>query len=169
MDANKAQVLRVIDYILHKTCRRCKFASIAKGSEWGTCSLYSYHHIKHNKLMQLSIGIVLLAVAICSGIWGYKKAYENSAEAITVIIADKWVETHTSTDDDGNTSTSYSYHVYTHGGRQLQCNPEGWAWDGTRKMYGRLRIDHRYEIVIAGVFSKSDIVAINRELPLGEK
>jgi hypothetical protein len=108
------------------------------------------------------IGVVLLIMAVLGGIFGYSRAYENSAEAVTIVVAEKRVDTHTSTDDDGYTTTTYSYHVYTHGGRELRCGTWG---SGAEGIYNRLRVDQRYEVIIAGVFSKSDLVAINRHLP----
>lgn len=97
------------------------------------------------------VSIVIAIIAIVCGVFGYVRAYQNSAEAITIIVAEKT----THSDDDGT-----SYHIYTHGGRSLTLSQSD---------YYRLRVDHRYEVVIAGVISKSHLVAINREIPLRSK
>lgn len=107
------------------------------------------------------IGVVAVIIAVIGSIWGYKVAYENSAVTKTIVVAEKWRETHASTDDDGHTSTSYSYHVYTHGGLEYNCGI--WGADG-QHLYGRLRVNHTYEVVVAGVFSQDDIIAVNRML-----
>ncbi len=46
MDQNKLQKLRDIEYVVHRTCGSCLWASEFKG-DFGTCQLYTYRHAKH--------------------------------------------------------------------------------------------------------------------------
>lgn len=47
MDANKAEVLREIDYTINPSCGLCLFASIKRGEDWGVCMTTTYQHLKH--------------------------------------------------------------------------------------------------------------------------
>ena len=56
MDANKAQVLREIQYQILPTCANCEWGIFRDKSDWGTCDLYEYEHVKHtDEARQLSI------------------------------------------------------------------------------------------------------------------
>jgi hypothetical protein len=50
MDANKREVLVEIGYRVLPTCGRCFHGDIAPGSEWGTCAVQTYGHLKHTGL-----------------------------------------------------------------------------------------------------------------------
>ena len=56
MDANKLDKLRELGYKVKNTCGLCQHSNLARGSDWGTCELISYAHMKHsNSRRQLSI------------------------------------------------------------------------------------------------------------------
>lgn len=56
MDLNKLAELRRIGYKIPKTCRFCKHSRFAIASEWGTCDVHTYEHLKHtDAVRQLSI------------------------------------------------------------------------------------------------------------------
>ena len=46
-DANKFAKLRQIGYTIRPTCGLCKHGSFAGPSDWGTCLLHRYEHLKH--------------------------------------------------------------------------------------------------------------------------
>lgn len=47
MDANKLKVLREIEYSIPGCCGSCAEGSFVDGSDWGTCEVYVYSHLKH--------------------------------------------------------------------------------------------------------------------------
>jgi hypothetical protein len=59
MDANKAIVLREIEYTIHGTCATCVNGQFRPGSMWGTCAGWKYDHLKHaDSTRQLSINML---------------------------------------------------------------------------------------------------------------
>ena len=56
MDANKAEVLRELAYVLRRTCSNCLFGEFQGRQEWSTCSKHEYDHQKHSDTKrQLSV------------------------------------------------------------------------------------------------------------------
>lgn len=47
MDANKRKLLDQVGYEVRACCGTCRHARVSQGSEWGTCSIHSYDHVKH--------------------------------------------------------------------------------------------------------------------------
>lgn len=79
MDANKLQKLKDIKYSIRKTCGNCKFGCFKASCDWGTCSIYTYFHLKHEKEKSLSINIS----GFCRGHEYHKdckRAYEHFKE-----------------------------------------------------------------------------------------
>jgi hypothetical protein len=48
MDPNKLVELRRIGFKIRKTCKMCKHGTFFNGSEWGTCAVRTYEHLKHS-------------------------------------------------------------------------------------------------------------------------
>jgi len=48
MDANKLAKLQKIDYQVCKVCGLCLHSNFPN-SEWGTCGLHKYDHLKHSE------------------------------------------------------------------------------------------------------------------------
>jgi len=57
VDENKFKMLKRVSYRILKTCRTCIYSHFAPATEWGTCSLWHYHHLKHDEVRDLSIHI----------------------------------------------------------------------------------------------------------------
>jgi hypothetical protein len=57
VDANKLVKLKVIGYQVRQTCGNCVHSFFpSRNTDWGTCSLYQYDHLKHSdQKRQLSI------------------------------------------------------------------------------------------------------------------
>lgn len=56
MDENKRNVLHELGYVIRPTCGLCVRSRIDRGSDWGTCTLHKYVHLKHsNSVRQLSV------------------------------------------------------------------------------------------------------------------
>lgn len=56
MDKNKLKVLQDIEYQVKRTCGTCINASIKPATDWGTCKIWTYEHLKHTEeRSQLSI------------------------------------------------------------------------------------------------------------------
>jgi hypothetical protein len=56
MDANKLVKLKQIGYHMNAVCGLCKHSLFMPGTEWGTCGLHGYEHLKHTeKSRQVSV------------------------------------------------------------------------------------------------------------------
>ena len=56
MDANKAEMLRVIEYQIGGTCDSCAYFHGKPNQMFGTCTAYTYDHLKHSdEKRQLSV------------------------------------------------------------------------------------------------------------------
>jgi hypothetical protein len=55
MDANKKKKLEDIGYRVLNTCSLCRHSVFSFGSDFGECSQFEYHHLKHDDKRQLSI------------------------------------------------------------------------------------------------------------------
>ena len=56
MDENKRQKLLEIGYRIKPSCGLCLHGVFFIGTNWGTCGIYTYQHLKHNdETRQLSI------------------------------------------------------------------------------------------------------------------
>lgn len=56
MDANKLAMLRDSGYRIPKSCSLCKHGVFVGPSEWGSCAVKAYEHLKHTgPKRQLSI------------------------------------------------------------------------------------------------------------------
>lgn len=53
-DLNKLAALEANSYQIIASCNLCQYANLTN-SDWGTCSLISYQHLKHNGTRQASI------------------------------------------------------------------------------------------------------------------
>lgn len=74
MDADKARVLREIDYEINPCCGLCQHATFYD-SFWGTCNINQYQHEKHTgEKRQLSIN----AAGVCPKF----EALESAIEAL---------------------------------------------------------------------------------------
>ena len=104
--------------------------------------------------------IIAVIVALVGSLYWYWKAYNNSAEYITITVADKYVDTRT--DEDGFTSRTYK--VVAQSGEVFYCSRKS-VMGNARPMYNRLRVDHKYEVLVAGlgIFDR-DILEISREI-----
>jgi hypothetical protein len=87
--------------------------------------------------------IVVAVFVVC--IVKYSAAYKDSAEWITITVSDKEIRTHT--DDEGGSTTYYV--VRTRYGEQFNCRGQG--WNGAKPLYYSLRVDQRYEVLVAGL------------------
>lgn len=47
MDSNKLEQLQQIKYTIQPVCYLCEYSNFL-GSDWGTCSIYTYLHQKHD-------------------------------------------------------------------------------------------------------------------------
>jgi hypothetical protein len=54
MDKNKLQVLRDIDYKINPCCGNCVHGDFGE-TNFGTCAIQSYFHLKHQRTHGLSI------------------------------------------------------------------------------------------------------------------
>jgi len=57
MDNNKLSTLHSIGYKILECCGTCENSNFDSGREFGTCSKYTYSHLKHQNQRQLSIHI----------------------------------------------------------------------------------------------------------------
>ena len=48
MDQNKLNELRTIGFRIPKTCGLCKHGVFVGASDWGTCAVRTYEHLKHS-------------------------------------------------------------------------------------------------------------------------
>lgn len=56
MDLNKLAMLRGIGYRIPKSCGLCKHGVFVAASDWGSCAVHAYEHLKHTgPKRQLSI------------------------------------------------------------------------------------------------------------------
>jgi hypothetical protein len=56
MDENKRKVLQRLGYVIRPSCGLCQKSDIGPGSDWGTCKLHTYSHLKHSESnRQLSV------------------------------------------------------------------------------------------------------------------
>ena len=47
MDLNKLKVLRELNYAINKVCSLCKHSNFHPNTNWGSCNLHEYEHLKH--------------------------------------------------------------------------------------------------------------------------
>jgi hypothetical protein len=47
MDDNKLKKLKVLGYQVNKACGLCQHGQFKPGSDFGTCSVVTYTHLKH--------------------------------------------------------------------------------------------------------------------------
>jgi len=58
MDANKLDKLKDIGYTIRDTCGNCAYGRFPQVSEFGTCTQWTYTHLKHSGPdRQLSINV----------------------------------------------------------------------------------------------------------------
>lgn len=58
MYENKRLVLKEIDYQIHGVCGLCEHGDFPPGSDWGTCRIHDYDHLKHSDSQRsLSISV----------------------------------------------------------------------------------------------------------------
>lgn len=55
MDANKLEKLHEIKYEVKRCCQFCRYSAIRPGQTFGSCLMYYYDHLKHEKTLQLSV------------------------------------------------------------------------------------------------------------------
>lgn len=48
MDANKLRVLQKIEYRIQPCCGLCLHGQFAPATDWGTCGVWTYQHLKHS-------------------------------------------------------------------------------------------------------------------------
>lgn len=48
MDANKVEKLKEIGYEIRPACGTCDWATFRDGSDFGSCGLHTYNHLKHD-------------------------------------------------------------------------------------------------------------------------
>jgi len=54
-DANKIAKLEEIAYRVQPCCGSCKYGRFPPGLDWGSCTSYTYHHLKHKESKHLSV------------------------------------------------------------------------------------------------------------------
>jgi hypothetical protein len=109
------------------------------------------------KVAKITAAIALMVV-LGLAIVKYTEAYENSSEWLTVTVHNK--ETRTISDDDGVSTTTY---IVFAGGEEFNCRGRGWS--SAKPIYSGLRVDHKYEILVAGLgYLNRDILENRREI-----
>jgi hypothetical protein len=122
----------------------------------------NWNQRRRRKKTKTVIAVVAAIIVVIFGVFYYSSAYSNSAEAITITVADKWKNRHT--DEDGCTTTTYL--ISTHGGEDFVCGT--WGRNG-ESMFQQFRINETYEVVVAGLgITKRDVASINRHIPKPE-
>jgi hypothetical protein len=119
----------------------------------------NWHQRRRRKKTKATIAVVVVIVVAVFCVFYYSNAYNNSAEAITITVAEKWKDRHT--DEDGFTTTTYL--ISTHYGEDFICGT--WGQNG-KSIFQQLRTNESYEVVVAGLgIGKRDVVSINRHIP----